>query len=300
MMIGGFTLNYNLRETNGGVVIENVRDFEPRHVFECGQSFRWYSEDDGSYTGVAMDRVVNVKREGDSIIVRNTDIDEFKKIWVSYFDLDRDYNSIKMQLSSDSVLKEAIGFGEGIRILRQDEWETLVSFIISANNRIPMIKKAIKKICERWGKPLEYNGATYYTFPKADVFSRAGVDELEQCSTGFRAKYIKETATMVHNGDVELYNLKNIGYDAARRELIKFPGVGPKVADCVLLFSMGYSQAFPVDVWVKRVMQHFYLAPDVSLTKIQKFGQEKFGMLAGFAQQYLFYYARDLMGKDIA
>jgi N-glycosylase/DNA lyase len=290
-------LKYNIREINGGIVIEDARDFEPKHVFECGQSFRWDREDDKSYTGVAMGKVANVKKDGDDIFIHNTDIDEFNEIWHVYFDLDRNYGKIKSELSSDSVLEKATKFGNGIRILNQDEWETLISFIISANNRIPMIKRAVSRISERWGKPVRYKDSTYYTFPGIEELAGAGIDELEQCGVGFRAKYIKETALMVQNGDVNLYELKNAGYDKARAELMKLPGVGPKVADCVLLFSMGYSEAFPVDVWVKRIMQQFYLAPDVSLAKIQKYGQSKFGKLAGFAQQYLFYYIRELKGN---
>lgn len=291
-------MKYNIRKIDRGIVIEGARDFEPKHVFECGQSFRWDRENDGSYTGIAMGKVANVKREGADIFIRNTDIDEFNEIWYGYFDLDRDYEKIKSELSSDDdMLKKATKFGDGIRILNQDEWETLISFIISANNRIPMIKRSVSRICERWGKPLSYNDRTYYTFPEIEKLAGAGIDELEQCGVGFRAKYIKETALMVQNGDVNLYELKNAGYDKARAELIKLAGVGPKVADCVLLFSMDYSEAFPVDVWVKRIMQQFYLAPDVSLAKIEKYGQSKFGKLAGFAQQYLFYYIRELKGN---
>ncbi len=291
-------MNYKIVEKDKGIVIEGIKDFVPEHILDCGQSFRWVLEDDKSYTGVAMGRVINVNMEGNNVIFNNTDLDDFKNIWYDYFDFGRDYGKIKEKLSKDDVLKEAIKYGEGIRILNQDEWEILISFIISANNRIPMIKRAVNNISQRWGKHIFYNGKTYYSFPKPDVLANATADEIKECGTGFRAKYISETAKMVSKREVDLYGLKDIGYENARQELLKFPGVGPKVSDCILLFSMGYYKAFPVDVWVKRVMRHFYVAEDVSLKKIEEFAQDRFKDLSGFAQEYLFYYARNSMGKD--
>lgn len=293
-------MEYNVYQKDNSVVIENIKDFEPKHVFECGQAFRWYEEEDGSYTGTVHNFVASVKKEEGTLIIDNTNLSEFYDLWYGYFDLARDYGVIKNELSrDDQVLKDAIRFGEGIRILNQDEWEILISFIISSNNRIPMIKKAIKKICSRWGSPIEYRGSTYYTFPGPHMLAGASVEDLEECNTGFRAKYIKKSAEMIHNGEIDLYSLKKMPYDEARAELMKLPGVGPKVSDCILLFSMGHYEAFPVDIWVKRVMQYFYVAPDVSLPKIQRFAMDRFKDLAGFAQQYLFYYARDMKGKEI-
>jgi len=292
-------LDYNYFEKDNSVIIEGIRDFELKHIFECGQAFRWYEERDKSYTGVAKKSVINVRKEGKSLIINNTNLQEFNDLWYDYFDLGRDYGEIKKELSKDEILRDAIKFGEGMRILRQDEWEILVSFIISANNRIPMIKRTIDKICKRWGKPIVYNGDTYFTFPDPEELSSSTVEDLEECSTGFRGKYIKQTAEMIADGVIDLYSLKSTGYEKARTELMKLPGVGPKVSDCILLFSMGYSEAFPVDVWVKRVMQYFYLGSDVSLAKIGQYSRERFKNLAGFAQQYLFYYARDMKGKEI-
>lgn len=293
-------MDYDIQKKGDSVIIERVEDFELKHIFECGQAFRWYAEEDGSYSGVAKARVINVKKEGQRLIINNTDPVEFKDIWYDYFDMGRDYGEIKDLLSKDDeVLREAIKFGEGIRILKQDQWEILISFIISANNRIPMIKRAIKNIAMRWGKSIYYNGNTYYTFPGPAELSEASVEELEECGTGFRAKYIKKTTEMILNGSVDLYGLYKLPYANAREQLMKLPGVGPKVSDCILLFSMGHYEAFPVDVWVKRVMQYFYLAPDVSLNKIGEYARNRFKGMAGFAQQYLFYYARDLKGKEI-
>lgn len=292
-------MNYEISEQDGSVVVKGVKDFDLEHIFECGQCFRWYMEKDGSYTGTALGKVLNVGKHGNDLVFKNTDENEFRTTWYDYFDLSRDYGEIKKKLSDDSVLREAVKFGEGIRILRQDEWETLISFIISSNNRIPMIKKAIDAISERWGKPVLYNGRTYHTFPSPNELSMASIEELERCSTGFRAKYIKETTEIVVSRQIDLYGLKDTGYTKAREELMRLPGVGPKVSDCILLFSMGYHEAFPVDVWIKRIMQHFYLAPDVSLKRIEEFAQDRFKELAGFAQEYLFYYARKFKGKEL-
>lgn len=290
---GGVILECSENTQNGSITIKHIHDFEPEHIFECGQSFRWYVQDDGSYTGIAMGKVINVKKDGSNLIINNSSVEDFHNIWYKYFDLDTDYGAIKERLSADPILDNAIRFGEGIRILKQDEWETLVSFIISANNAIPRIKKSIKRISEKWGKPVEYSGNIYYTFPGPDVLSSVDPGEIQECGVGFRAAYISKTARAVYDGDISLYDLKDAGYERAREMLMSLPGVGPKVSDCVLLFSMGYSEAFPVDVWVKRIMQYFYLAPDVSLPKIEKYAQQKYGSLAGYAQQYLFYYARN-------
>ncbi|SHH36108.1 DNA-3-methyladenine glycosylase family protein [Sporanaerobacter acetigenes] len=293
-------MNYNIIEDKNKVILEGVSDFEPVHIFECGQCFRWNKEDDGSFTGVALDRILNVKKEEDKIIFSNTNIDDFNYIWYDYFDLDRDYGKIKKELSKDdAVLDEAVKFGSGIRILNQEPFETTISFIISANNRIPRIKKSIELISERYGSFLgEYNGKKYYSFPQKEELSKVTVEELEDCKVGFRAKYIIAASKAIANGEIDIYNLKNLSTEEAREILMTLKGVGPKVSNCILLFSIGKHDSFPVDVWVKRVMEYFYLKEDTNEKLIQKYGEDKFGNLSGFAQQYLFYYARELgIGK---
>lgn len=288
-------MEYNIIEEQDKIIIENIRDFEPRDIFECGQSFRWNVEEDGSYTGVAFGKVINVKKEKDTVTFSNTNKKDFDDIWFDYFNLDRDYGELKQILSKDDILKKSIGFGKGIRILRQDEWEILISFIISANNRIPMIKRAIDILSERYGSYIgEYRGKKYYSFPKPEDLYRLSIEAVEDCKTGFRAKYIVNAATVVATKQMDIYAIKNLPTEDARRELMTFAGIGPKVSDCIMLFSMDKYDAFPIDIWVKRVMEHFYLDEDTSLKDIQKFAQEKFGIYAGFAQQYLFYYAREL------
>ncbi len=169
----------------------------------------------------------------------------------------------------------------------------LISFIISANNRIPMIKRAIENISKAFGKSIKYKGNTYYAFPTLEEFRRATVEDIEALGVGFRAKYIYKALEDLSSGTYDLNAVKQSDDDGCHEGLKNFNGVGPKVADCIMLFSMGKYSAFPVDVWVKRAMQFFYVAPDVSLPKIRQFAREKFGSLSGFAQQYLFYYARE-------
>ncbi|WML36052.1 DNA-3-methyladenine glycosylase [Clostridium sp. OS1-26] len=296
-------MDFNYIETfENSIVIKGVRNFELTHIFECGQCFRWNRQENGNYIGVAFGRVIEVEKKGEDVIIFNTTEDEFNSIWSNYFDLYRDYSEIKNVLSKDSILEKSVGFGHGIRILRQDPFELIVSFIISANNRIPMIKRAIGKISQKWGNELEYKGEKYFAFPTIEQLNKATEEELENCGTGFRAKYIKNTVDNIYANTIkkdqydEKYDIdwiKSQEDDICHKELQKFMGIGPKVADCIMLFSMQKYSAFPVDVWVKRAMHYFYLAPDVSLKKIREFGINKFGELSGFAQQYLFYYARE-------
>ncbi len=284
-------------EYDEGIYFDEIKDFDLKHTFDCGQCFRWREEPDGSYIGVAYGRAVRMVLHGSRLYIKNGKKAD-SEFWKCYLDLERDYGSIKNRLSEDNILKTAIAHGGGIRILNQEPFETTISFIISANNRIPMIKRAVENIAQRFGEPIELEGRTYYAFPNPKQLSEATEEDLKACGCGFRAPYIVSTAAKVASGEVCLDSIKNLLTDDAQKELMCLSGIGPKVADCILLFSMEKHDAFPVDVWVKRVMQYFYLAPDVSLKKIRDFGRSQFGNLAGFAQQYLFYYARDLKGKE--
>ena len=286
-----------------GIVIKDVRNFELAHIFECGQCFRWYKQEDDSYIGVAHGKVIQIEKINNDVILHNATEEDFNNIWGEYFDLYTDYSNIKKILSKDKILSKSVKFGYGIRLLKQDSFEIIVSFIISANNRIPMIKKAIKNISEKWGETIEYKGKIYYSFPTVEQLKDATEDELRECGVGFRAKYIKDTVNKIYKNSVEkceqyrkeydMFWIKEQTDDICHKMLQNYSGIGSKVADCVMLFSMGKYSAFPVDVWVKRAMQYFYVAPDVSLKKIRDFGRAKFGDLSGFAQQYLFYYARE-------
>ena len=283
-------------EENNSVVLEGVEDFNIKHIFECGQCFRWKKEENESYTGVAKGKILNVEEKGDKIYLNNTNLEDFNNIWHDYFDLGTNYTEIKNKLKEmDEYLDKATDFGWGIRILKQDQWEMLISFIISSNNRIPMIQKAIDYLSKKFGKFIgEYNGKEYYAFPTPQELSRASKEEIRACQTGFRDKYIKSTADAVANNNDNVYGYSMLDTEQCRKELLKFNGVGPKVCDCISLFGMQKYDTFPVDVWVKRVMQEFYVDEDMSLPKIRAYALDKFGELAGFAQQYLFYYAREL------
>lgn len=286
-----------------GIILKDVKNFELDHIFDCGQCFRWHRQKSGSYIGIAFGRVIEIEKRDNDVVIYNTNEDDFRDIWADYFDLYRDYSEIKDILKKDDILKKSVEFGYGMRLLKQDPFEIVVSFIISANNRIPMIRKVIENISKTWGKTLKYKDNTYYLFPDIETLSKASEEEFEKCGAGFRAKYIKNTINSIYtkgtfkdNDYDEHYDLRWISMqkdDICHNELQKFMGIGPKVADCIMLFSMQKYFSFPVDVWVKRAMQYFYVAPDVSLKKIREFGINKFGELSGFAQQYLFYYARE-------
>lgn len=293
--------NIIVNEIENGLLLENISDFNAKHIFECGQCFRWNKEADDSYTGVAYDRVINVKSDHDNkkVTILNTNIEDFNNIWFDYFDLGRDYGKIKRKLSLDPILKKAIGHGDGIRILKQQPWEILISFIVSANNRIPMISKSINLLSELYGQAMEYNKKVYYSFPTVKQLYNAEINDIKRCKAGFRCKYIKKAVEMISSGEIDLSSIGNMKTHEARGELMKIPGVGIKVADCILLFSMQKFDAYPVDVWVKRVTEHFYMECESKLSDIHDFAYRKFGSLAGFAQEYLFYYARELkIGRD--
>lgn len=282
-----------VKSINNGVLIKDVKNFELSHIFDCGQCFRWNRRQDGNYIGVALGKVIEVEKKENDVIIYNISEDEFKNTWCEYFDLNRDYGEIKEELSKDPLLKKSVDFGYGIRLLKQEKLEMLISFIISANNRIPMIKKAIENISKKWGEKITYKDEVFYSFPTIEKLHTGSEEDFEECSTGFRAKYLKDTIDKVYSGEFDLNYVASLNDDECHKELQKLMGVGPKVADCIMLFSMGKYSAFPVDVWVKKAMMKFYVAPDVSLKKIRDFGRDKFANLSGFAQQYLFYYARE-------
>ncbi len=297
-------------------IIENQNSFELKDIFECGQCFRWNEQEDRSYIGVIKNGVIQVKKEkkickemnGEKEINKTKEIititgkcdGNFKEIVEEYFDLNRDYEKIKKQLeNTDEYLKTSIEYGKGIRILNQDLWETIISFIISANNNIPRIKGIIERISQKYGNEIEWNEKKYYTFPTPDQLKDVTVQEFRNLGLGFRDIRLYETTQMILNKEVDLEKLrKNPNTQEVRNELLKLSGVGPKVADCILLFSdLKRFDVFPIDVWVRRVMNDLYIRESdeskVSKTKIEKLAEEKFGDLKGLAQQYLFYWRRE-------
>jgi len=281
-----------IKTDKNAVRIEGISSFNPVHIFECGQAFRWNWDGKG-YVGIVKDKPIRVIWDGYSIILENTSLEDYTFLWKNYFDLEKDYDYIKRVLSQDSIMKEAIHYGWGIRILNQDPWETLISFIISANNGISRIKRSIENISRKFGKPVYWDEKEYYTFPDAECLAQAHENDLLQCGVGYRASYIIKTARMIQDQEIKLDDIKKMEYADALKIMLKFPGVGPKVADCVLLFSMEKGEAFPVDVWIQRIMETLYLNQDTTPSQIREFARNKFGNIAGYAQQYLFYYARE-------
>lgn len=273
-------------------VANNIQDFELAHIFECGQCFRWRKNIDGSYTGVIKQGIINVKKDGNNVIFTGEVNGDIEEICKDYFDLGRNYSDIKKILcENDENMKIASEYGYGIRILHQDPWEMIISFIISAANNIPRISKTIENISKTYGKEITYNQTSYYLFPTAEELSKATVDDLRKLNLGFRDKYVFEATRRVNDGEVNIENLEKMTTLDARKELMKIPGIGAKVADCILLFSMGRVESFPVDTWIKKVMSELYV-DSTNITKINQYASQRFGKYAGIAQQYLFYYKR--------
>ena len=280
--------------------IKNMDSFELKDIFDCGQCFRWNEQEDGSYTGVFGDNVLNVAKIGNEVIFKGICKENIKETVEKYFDLDRDYQKIKNQLMQvDENMKKSIEYGKGIRILNQDLWETIISFIISANNNIPRIKGIIERLSKKYGKEIEWNNTKYYTFPTVKALKDVTVQEYRELGLGFRDIRLYETTHMILDKKVDLEAMKNNPNTMeVREQLLSLSGVGPKVADCILLFSdLKRFEVFPIDVWVRRVMNDLYIHNEdeakVNKKQIEKIAQEKFGDLAGLAQQYLFYWRRE-------
>ena len=279
--------------------IENQESFEPKHIFECGQCFRWNLEDDGSYTGVFNENVLNVKKEKDEVQFKGAVNGNIKEIVDEYFDLKRDYSKIKKELSEiDENLNLSIKYGNGIRILNQDLWETIISFIISANNNIPRIKGIIEKMSKKYGKEIYYNGTKYYTFPRPEDLENVTVEDFRNLGVGFRDIRLYKTTQMILENKIDLKSLYKEPTTNVKEKLLTLSGVGEKVADCILLFStLKRFDVFPIDVWVRRVMNELYIKNEdetkVNKREIQKLAYEKFGKLEFLAQQYLFYLKRE-------
>lgn len=331
-------------EKNPVYAISGVKDFDADHIFDCGQCFRWRRQPDGSWTGIAGSRIANIRYGYASITTSDSQVgtyvaqssknarqssknkgkstlyitglygtaapDDFDEFWRNYLDLDRDYGKIKRKLArGDAEMKKAIASGQGIRILNQDLWETIISFIISQNNNIPRIKGCIERLAALAGERIISTEDKAYLEPKANremiatgryqgVFplddlvpnnlptpeklAPMTVEDLAPVRLGYRAKYLIDTARQVLER----------GLPRNMEELGRLTGVGPKVANCIGLFGLGETASFPIDVWVKRVMHECYGFPEEDMKSMAQFAEEHYGDLGGFAQQYLFYYIR--------
>ena len=264
---------------NDSITITGVRDLDLEQTLDCGQSFRWTKQDDGSFSGVAFGKYVNISLDGTDMIIKNAD-EQDRGLWRGYFDLDLDYGKIREGISAiHPVLTEAAKYAPGIRILRQEPYEALCTFIISQNNNIKRIKGIVGRLCESFGDEIEEG---VYAFPTAEKLASLTPEDLAPLRAGFRNRYIIDSAKKVASGEVDLDLCRTAGYEAARAELMKITGVGVKVADCTLLFGMHRIEAFPIDVWMKRAMEKLF--PGMAAAD--------FGEYAGIAQQYIFHYSR--------
>lgn len=271
----------NLNEKS--ITLSNIRGFDIKKTFDCGQCFR-FDEYDGKIKGVAFGRLLSFSQDGETLHIEGISREEYDSHFCRFLGLDTDYDMIDddiiSRLNGDMTIKKAIEYGKGIRLLRQDGWEALCSFIISQNNNIPRIKKIIANMSKEFGEHIE---GEFYAFPTAEALANAGVDKIFELKTGFRAKYIYDAACKVASGEIDLGLIKNMTTKEATEYLMQIKGVGLKVASCALLFGFDKTDAFPVDVWVKRVLEKYY--PD-------GLDLDSLGSYAGMIQQYLFYYER--------
>lgn len=260
------------------IYIKHAANFDLAQTLDCGQAFRWSVDERGVWCGIAGGRFIKLYRIDNDIVIDGADRTDFEDFWFDYFDLNRDYADIIKKISDNDTVRVAAEFGSGIRILRQQPWEALCSFIISQNNNIPRIKGIIERLCKTFGDKIEGG----YTFPTAERLAALTVEDLSPLRCGFRAKYILDAAKRVASGEIVLEDLKTAHFDDAREILMQIKGVGPKVADCVLLFGLGHIEAFPRDVWIKRAMTELFdgCLPQSAIE------------YAGIVQQYIFYYIR--------
>lgn len=284
----------NIEQSPEGLILRED-SFKVDHIFECGQCFNFRKNEDGSYTAVFLGRIINLLECDGYTLIRNVSLEEFYEVFYDYFDFGTDYGAIKEVLSKSDILKKASDYGYGIRILNQELFETTISFIISANNQIPRIKKAVRILSERYGDYLgEYMGEEYYSFPSPEVLAKIDPLEIrEHARVGFRDVRIVETAKAFVNGFLNFEREINLTDKELHKKLNELPGVGPKVADCIMLFAFHRRETFPVDVWIKRVMETLFIGKEVPKKQVDDYARQIFGDLAGYAQQYLFYYGRE-------
>lgn len=269
----------NIKYINNNVILTDIKNFNIAQTLDCGQAFRWSKDDNDIWQGIAFGQFLKLKQTDDCITFFNTDEMTFNSIWRPYFDIDRDYTDIIKNISHNDTLKTAASYGYGIRILRQDPWEALCSFIISQNNNIPRIKGIVERLCVNFGN--EIKGG--YSFSTAQKISSLSLDDLQVLRSGFRAKYILDAAKKVASGEIDFAKLNDMSTDETRNQLMTIYGVGAKVADCAMLYGMGRLDAFPKDVWIKRALDVLFGGELPESTS----------QYAGIIQQYIFFYARE-------
>ncbi len=291
---------YDINQNGNNIEITLHDAFSLKDTLFSGQTFRW-REEEGIFYGIVGERLCKIAQSDDKVTIFDCDEEAFNGFWRDYFTFDTDYAKIRNAISGDENVKEALSFCSGIHIMHQPLWETVISFIISANNNIPRIMGIIDRLSRRFGTLVESPYGEFYSFPTAEALANASVDDIHACGAGYRDIYIKKTAEAFLNGEFSEQMLLNMPYKEAKKYIMTLPGVGPKVADCILLFAAGMEDAFPVDIWVRKVICNLYLgvedARSVPVSKVEKFAEEHFPKYRGYAQQVLFHYMRAVETK---
>ena len=274
----------NIEQRGLDIVLTDIKNFILPQVLDNGQCFRW-SGDNDSYIGIAYGRRLEVHLKNDELILKSVSRNEFESIWRDYFDLGRDYGKLRQLYAIDDTLNKAMTFSPGLRLMCQDPWETLITFILSQNSNIPRIKGMVARLCENFGQVLQWgekDSDRAFTFPSPESIASLSTDDLVPIRSGYRAEYIIDAARRTVDGRLDLKELQNMPSEDIRFALMEIYGVGPKVADCVLLYGFGRVERYPLDVWMKRVMASYY--PN-------GFPEELMDT-AGIVQQFLFHYIR--------
>ncbi len=268
-----------------GIKITDISNLSLSETLDCGQCFRWKQDENGNWCGVVKGVYRKIRQEEDGITILGADEEEFNGIWLDYFDLKRDYDALKADFSANEMIKDACEFAPGIRVLHQEPWEAFITFIISQNNNISRIKGIVERICVAFGDKIEEG---VYSFPGAERLAAEPAESFARLGCGYRADYISSAAKEVFEGTLDLETLMTAPLTEARERLLKVHGVGPKVADCVLLYGLGRAERCPADVWMKRVIAALGGEMPPCVTEH-----------AGIAQQFLFHYARNFPDKFI-
>lgn len=275
-------------------IIEDVLDFDLEQTLECGQCFRYQAIGEKQYIVISGRNLLCIRQEAQSLVLEGLSDMRQAEYWFEYFDLGRDYDEIKTFLKKDKILLDAINAKPGIRILNQDFHEILLTFIISQNKQIPHIKKIVNALAEKYGDLLgELDGVRHYAFPTLIQLVEISETEFRECKTGFRAPYLCDAVNVLKKNNLNRDSFHKMTIEEARDTLMEIRGVGEKIANCVLLFGLGYRSAFPIDVWIKRIMEELYFGKDATPEEIKKLAEALYGKYGGYAQQYLFYYGRE-------
>ena len=274
-----------IEKTAEGIKITEISDLSLPETLDCGQCFRWKADENGNWCGVVKGVYRKIRQEEDGITILGIDEKEFNEIWLDYFDFGRDYDALKADFSANEMIRDACEFAPGIRVLRQEPWEAFITFIISQNNNIARIKGIVERLCVAFGDEIEEG---IYSFPSAEKLAKEPTESFAKLGCGYRADYISSAAKEVFGGTLDLESLMNAPLEEARERLLKVHGVGPKVADCVLLYGLGRVERCPADVWMKRVIKALGGEMPICVTEH-----------AGIAQQFLFHYARNFPEKFI-